>query len=563
MHSIGVRESRCHNLLSPPNLALATRRYAASSASIFTFALLLLPCLRATHAQTPQAADYLRAEILVRNHQWDQGIELLRPLLTTDRSDPKILNLMGLAYTGKRDLEAADQYFEAALKIHPSFAPALKNLAINEAALGEIAPAQQHLTAALKEVPDDPVVNLYLGELLYRQQNFEAAEPRLLQASTLVSRNSDLLASLAVSEIKTGRRSQSVEIFSHLNPEALNLESRIASGVALAEAGLSTQAIPFLEAARAAQPSLNNIAYDLALCYMAITRFPEAIDLLEDQSGRGHETAENDNLLAEAYEAQHQTQKAVDSLRRAIALDPGNDDNYLAFASLCMDHQAFDDANKVLAVALTAHPTSARLLFERGILNAMQNHYDAAEIDFQAAANLSPADNSAYIGLGVTYLETGSAAKAIPLLRTRLRDRPQDANLCYLLAEALLKTEAQRANPALAEAQSLLEKAVRLDPKLVEAHISLGTIYLRQDRSQDAVDQLEQARHLDPNAKSAYSHLAIAYRKLGQQDLSRAALTQLKEINDRERTGSRQPMQSKETGTALPQVSQHQKPASD
>jgi cytochrome c-type biogenesis protein CcmH/NrfG len=148
-------------------------------------------------------------------------------------------------------------------------------------------------------------------------------------------------------------------------------------------------------------------------------------------------------------------------------------------------------------------------------------------------------------------------------LRRRLQDQPNDANLSYLLGEAFLRAGAHEGDPAFAEAQTYLEKAVRLDPKLVEPHVSLGTIYLRQERFQDAVDQLEQARHLDPKAKSAYSHLAIAYRRLGQQDKSKEVLVELKNINDRERTGSRQPMKSEENAPTLPSDSRSNRPRTD
>jgi predicted Zn-dependent protease len=196
---------------------------------------------------------------------------------------------------------------------------------------------------------------------------------------------------------------------------------------------------------------------------------------------------------------------------------------------------------------------------ERGILNAMQDHFEMAEKDFQDAANLAPTDNSAYVGLGVTFLETGDAARAIPLLRTRLKNHPGDANLSYLLGEALLRSGVQPGDPAFPEAQSALEKAVRLDPKLVEPHISLGTVYLREGRLQDAVVQLERARNLDPYANSAYSHLAIAYRRLGNIDKSRQVLTELKEVVDRERTGSREQLssaQNSQTSAAKPTTPQ-------
>lgn len=500
-------------------------------------------------AQLDEAA-YSRAEALIRSHQWDQGIAVLQPLLQATPRNLRLLNLAGLAYTGKGETRQADRYFESALKISPDFVPALKNLAINEASLGQIENARQHLNAALQQAPDDPVANLYLGELSYRQQAFKQAAEHLHRAGELISRNPNLLASLAVSELKLNNRQQAIGLLAEIAPAALTAQSQSTLGVALAQASLPDRAIPYLEAARTSNPAAPDITYDLALCYIAVKRYPDAIGLLQNLSTSGQETSENDNLLAEAFEANHETQHAVDTLRRAIALSPEEDNNYLEFASICLDHQAFDEAAKVLKVGLGIHPRSARLVFERGILNAMQDHFDLAEQDFKASADLDPENNSAYVGLGVTFLQTGNATQAIQVLRTRIHDHPDDANLCYLLGEAILRAGAQDGNPALAEAQTLLQKAIRLDDKLVEPRISLGIIYLRHERLEEAITQFEQARRLDPKAKSAYSHLAVAYRRLGQQDKSREVLLQLKDLNDQERTGSRQPVKASDLAPA-------------
>jgi tetratricopeptide (TPR) repeat protein len=347
-----------------------------------------------------------------------------------------------------------------------------------------------------------------------------------------------VLARLAISEFRAGEREDGLKAVASLQPETLNQQLVLVLGVELAKGELCDKAIPYLLRARTASPASADLGYDLAVCYLSGKQYPEATSALQSLIDGGHETSEIDNTLAEAYEADHQTQKAVDALRRAIALSPGDDENYLDFASLCLDHQDFQNAAKVLAVGLDVHPKSSRLVFERGILNAMQDRFEDAEKDFQLSAGLAPESDTGYIGLGVTYLETGKAAQAVPVLRGRLRDHPEDANLSYLLAEALLRSGAQQGDAGYSEAQTLLEKSVRLNPNMVEPHVSLGTIYLRQDKARDAAEQFEQARKIDPNSKGACAHLAVAYRKLGQADKAREVLLELKAINDRERAGA-------------------------
>ena len=73
----------------------------------------------------------------------------------------------------------------------------------------------------------------------------------------------------------------------------------------------------------------------------------------------------------------------------------------------------------------------------------MQDRFDLAESDFQQASRLSPEKNFGTVGMGVTYLETGNASKAIDLLHQQLKQNPNDASLLYLLGEALMRNGAR------------------------------------------------------------------------------------------------------------------------
>ena len=95
---------------------------------------------------------YTRAEALVRQGQYDQGIALLRPLLESEPRNLKALNLLGIALTQKGELTAANREYAKALKVDPRFQAALKNLAINEFTLNEYAAAEKHFREAGKAV---------------------------------------------------------------------------------------------------------------------------------------------------------------------------------------------------------------------------------------------------------------------------------------------------------------------------------------------------------------------------------------------------------------------------
>jgi predicted Zn-dependent protease len=182
----------------------------------------------------------------------------------------------------------------------------------------------------------------------------------------------------------------------------------------------------------------------------------------------------------------------------------------------------------------------------------MLDHYDLAEKDFEQSSVLEPDKDSGYIGLGVTYIETGKSAQAVPLLRKRLREKPDDANLLYLLGEALVRSGAAPGDKAFAEAQASLEKSVTLNPAMCLPHIELGGIYMQEGRIADAVPQFEQARLIDPKEKSSYSHLAIAYRRLGQPEKAKEMVSFLRDINDEERANPNPKMRAADEAAPTP-----------
>jgi tetratricopeptide (TPR) repeat protein len=506
--------------------------------------LLIAICLSLPRSSLSQPGGYAQAESLVRNHEWDDGLAVVLQLLKSDPRNTKDLNLAGLALTGKGDIAKADEYFKKALLVSPGFVPALKNLAINEFNQKQYDAAQKHLLAAVKEAPGDPVVRLYLGEIAYREHKYQSAVEEFGGASDLVFRNPNAAAHLVVSYLQINEQQKALDILDKLAPEQIEPQSQFALGLTLQQLGLVARSIPYLEAVHLRDPDAYDIGFDLVLAYIEVKEFPKAIDEARDLILHGHETSELNNLLAEAYEGNNEIQHAVDALRRAIALDPADEENYLDFASLCMNQRSLQAGMQVIQVGLESHPKSDRLIFMRGVLYAMQDEFEKAESDFKRSAELAPQTNLGYVGLGVSYLETGHDAQAIEILHRRLRENPNDASLLYLLGEALLRTGAAPGTPAYVEAQTSLEKSVRLNPNLCLPHVSLGTIYLDEDRPKDAVEQFEKARAIDPKERSAYSHLAVAYRRLGQADKSKEVLNALKDVIGQERQSTREKMKT-------------------
>ena len=99
------------------------------------------------------------------------------------------------------------------------------------------------------------------------------------------------------------------------------------------------------------------------------------------------------------------------------------------------------------------------------------------------------------------------------------RLQPLNAFANYYYAVSLWK---QRKGPedtqTAARIESLLEKAVALDPKLGEAHLQLGILYSERKDSPKAIEAYQHAVAVNPHMEQAHYRLAQTYRLIGQND---------------------------------------------
>jgi Flp pilus assembly protein TadD len=481
------------------------------------------------------APDSSRAEALVRQGQFDEAIAILQPLLASKPRNLKALNLLGIALTQKGDLPAANREFSRALQLDPKFYPALENLAANEFALKDYAASEKHFLEALEFAPDDPAVNSFLGKITFKRNEYARAEEYLRKSKSLFSQEPALAVALVQSELETGRDASALKILPQISAQSTPLRAQFQLALALATHSHYAEAIHYFEYVQKQYTDSYDASFNLAVCYVETKQFTRAIDLLLALKTRSHTTAELDNLLAESYHGTGQLQPEIDALREATQLDPQDEDNYLDLATLCIDHDGFDLALEVLNVGLHHRPQSDRLVFQRGIAHAMKNEFDLADKDFQLASQLAPDKNLSYVGLGVSYMQTGNVAEAIRTLRERIKEKPADATLQYLLGKALIRSGASRGDAEFVDARTAIETSVKLSPAFVPSLVELAKMHLLEDHVDQAVPLLERARSLDPKDNAAWSQLAIAYRRQGKPEKAKEALAALAKLNAEQR----------------------------
>jgi tetratricopeptide (TPR) repeat protein len=83
----------------------------------------------------------------------------------------------------------------------------------------------------------------------------------------------------------------------------------------------------------------------------------------------------------------------------------------------------------------------------------------------------------------------------------------------------------------MATVESLLHKAVHLDPKFGAAYLQLGILYSEQGDSAKAIAAYQNATETNPGLEEAHYRLARAYSRAGEKSKSEAELRLYEQVS--------------------------------
>ena len=467
--------------------------------------------------------------LLTEQGQFEAAITTLRRLLATAPRDTRALNLLGIALTGAGRTQEASSRFREALSVNPDFHAARKNLAVNEFNGGKLDAAERLFREVLAALPADEVSHVHLGEIHYARKQPDVAVRHYEQSGARATANPVWRLHYAESLISDRDTTRAVSILSGLPKE--DGMSHFAAGVALGRAGAYADAARHFGTARATYRDAYAAGYNQVLMLVEGGDAAAAVLVAEELFRANHRTGELYNLVSRAYVATNRIQDAYDALRTAARLEPTQEQHYLDLALICLDHDNFDLGMEILDIGLRYTPAAARLHLYRGVLLVMKGLVEDGEREFELARTLGPDGPVPYVALAMAWMQSGKTAKAVELLRQRVKAGGRDAILPYMFGIALLRSGVDPVGDAAAEAVHAFEDAIRRDPSLAGPRAELGKILLARGEVQAAIEHLDRATVLDPENPAPAYLLAQAYRRIGNTDRARELLARVSRLN--------------------------------
>lgn len=439
--------------------------------------------------------------------EYESALKAIEAFQKKQPNNPLAHNLLGVARIGQKDVAAARQDFERALKIDATFFPAISNLAMLDAMANQPEAAKRRLQAVLETDSKHLGALLALVRLHMHFGDKAKALELARQAQTGHPRSGTALDLLGQLELANGRAEAALVAFNkrvEVERDSAVAHFRLAS--VQAALGKLAPAVQSLENALELKPDFIEAMIALAAIHTREGRHGKAQQVARHVQKRFPKSAagflvEGDSLLRDKKPAE-----AAQALQRAYELEPAAavvvklhqahvaagaaakgqsvvedwlkrrpDDlminQYLAQRSL--EEGDFNGAVRRYEVVLKQQPSNAAVLNNYAWALAQLKRPNALEYAEKAYA-VSGENPRIMDTVGVIALEAGKTERALKLLRSAAQLAPQAVEIRYHCAQALAKSGAKA--QARKELELVLEAGKQF-PELAAARKLLAELH--------------------------------------------------------------------------------------
>ncbi len=260
-------------------------------------------------------------------------------------------------------------------------------------------------------------------------------------------------------------------------------------------------------------PAHIQSAIELAEIHVAGKRLEEAEQTLRAAVTKTPSSAELHFALGQVATLRNELADAAPEFQEALRLEPGM---HLALARLSWVHErtgvaalAESDLRQLAETQDLKYVT----LYARYLLRT--GKVDASLAEYQRVAKAHPRERSIREEMISAYEAAGKSAEAEAIVDTAVRKDGHDAEALFRQSQILLKRGKR------AEAEQNLEKVVRLYPNSAEVHYVLAGLYRSFNYPGRQKQELERALELKPRLFRARAELVRLY---SSQGMAQAAL---------------------------------------
>ena len=231
--------------------------------------------------------------------------------------------------------------------------------------------------------------------------------------------------------------------------------------------------------------------------------------------------------LIKLYEQQRQYDKAITAMERMVKTEDPRSREYqednlglqLLKGRLALEKGDTGKALSAFNNVLSIDPRNAFANYNLGVIYQQEGRWKEAEKSLNAVLESMPGNLDAQLRLSGIYIETNQIQKAVGLLEGLINNAgntPQGQQARNMLArlEASLKQQ-QESGGGIDEQIKKYEQLVEKNPGNVEERMQLAALYLRKKDNEKAKEQYQAVIKLDPRNVNAHGTLGAIFDDAG------------------------------------------------
>ena len=422
----------------------------------------------------------LKAGVLASLKRTDEAIATYQQIITKGGAPEEEPHIFAASlYLQNNDLDSARDILLSLLKTEPDSFFGHYYLARIEEAKTNYPAAEQYYKKAIKLSPQADSVKLDLARMYGSQKRFEEGIAICEEIVKTKPKNVDarsLLGQLLLGRNDVKQALQQFEAVSALQEDPTKTRFRMAL-IKLQQkdfAGAETE----LNLVLAQHPENDQARYYLAYTYANLNRIEESLKQIDQITGDGEYEIEAKTLGVFLLRQSGKREEAVNAVKDLIA-KKGEDIQLLTFlAGLQRETNQIDDAIETMNRIIQLEPENDQHYFTLGVYYDDKNDRATALKQMEKAVEINANNGNALNYLGYSYAETGQN---------------------------------------LDQAEALVRRALEQEPDNGYFLDSLGWVYYRMGKLQDAKRELERAVKLVPDDAVLLEHLGIVYKALNDR----------------------------------------------
>ena len=455
------------------------------------------------------------ATLHLENNEIDKASATLKTLLEHNPNHYEALVMLGTIYGQSHEFEKAAHCYRKAIEASPDNPDIYFLLSILYKSQNDYDSAREVLEELLKRDFENHMAAYQLAHIYIAMKNLDRAKYWLQRSLTIKPDFTGALKDLAfINEHETNKQ-EAISLYRrYLELKPYDIEIRVRLGNLLLNEGNYVEAAKEFESVIDYGGISSDLEFSLAVAYFfGKINYDRAIDLFLEilDTNPGDDRARY--FLAASYHELGECEKALEQFQ---SIGPSSDlyaSSRIQMALIYSESGDRERAVKIVEETLENRNDDPNLYLALSTLYEEAEDLDSSVYVLERGLEILPGNTDIKYRLGFILEKTGDYEKAIALMRSILEIDPENAEAMNFIGY----TYADR-GIHLDEAEKLILEALRLKPGSGHIMDSLGWVYFRQERYNQALEYLEKAFELMTNDPVVAEHLGQAYEKTGQPD---------------------------------------------